>query len=263
MVGNQICYSHNFISAGAMHGGDLHRAGKQRHSLTRGLEAISETSHGVHEVIILVLSLGQSRAPFLLNDVRNQRGLLSARLSRRMNATDLQWSISGMDVRMLSNAYSTSGLALEAEANDRTSSTGFVSVPDNVTRVIPNDGVAFFRSTFKVPSCTVSGGDVRYPLRIRVETGSRVVVMLWVNGLHIGRYLEALGPQKDFYVPEGIITEWKDNLIVAAVYGPVDDIFSIRILPWVVNPRTGNLSEHDGEVFTRRSARFKLHGSKS
>jgi hypothetical protein len=259
-VGSQVVYSHNVMSAGAMHAVDLPQAGKQRHELTRGLQMLPGSANGLHEVIILVLSLGQSRSPFLLNDVRNKRGLLSARLSRTARYSDIDWAIGGVDVRTIANASATCGLAIETQVNDRFNSTGFESIPS--PGVSANDGVVFFRSTFKVPACTVVEGNVRYPLRLKVETSPRAVVVLWVNGLQIGLYIEALGPQQNFYVPEGLITDCKDNLIVILVYGPTDGGCSVRILPWVVDRKSGNIDEQDGDVFALREARLSLGNKK-
>lgn len=88
-VGSQVCFSHNVMSAGAMHAIDIEYSGKKRHNLSAGLE-LGPREDGYHEVIILVLSMGQSRSPFLLNDVRNKRGLLYARLSNRMKESGMK-----------------------------------------------------------------------------------------------------------------------------------------------------------------------------
>lgn len=254
-VGTQICFSHNMMSAGAMHAIDVSYAGKKRHDLTPGLRE-GPDERGMHEVVILVLSMGQSRSPFLLNDMRNRRGLLSARLSSKMQAREVRWDIAGVNVTLGDDAFGSSGLPLEDEANTASSEHGFVNVSG--PEVKANDGIVYYRGMFKVPANSVVGGDVRYPLRVLIESGAGVRAMIWVNTLFLGRYVEPLGPQNDFYIPEGLIKQNKDNLIVLGVYGAVDTFISVRILPWVVNPNSGNRDDENGTVYAMRTAKFLL-----
>ncbi|CDF34120.1 beta-galactosidase family GH35 [Chondrus crispus] len=258
-VGGQVCFSHNTISAGAMHAVDLQHAGKKTHDLSEALRT-GPDANGFHNVVILVLSLGQSRSPFLLNDVRNRRGLLSARLSRRTKARDITWELAGVDVTRSDDAYGMSGLPLESDVNTAAYDVGFSTSPSlDVTR---NDGLVFYRNSFRVPPNSILGGSVRYPLRIRVVSGAHVRVMIWVNTLFMGRYVEDLGPQSDFYVPEGLIKDYKGNSIVLGVYGPVDTDLSVKILPWVVNPVSGNLDDTNGEVYALKVSSFQLDSPK-
>lgn len=258
-VGGQVCFSHNLISAGAMHGADLSHAGKKRHELSEAMQN-GPDANGFHEVVILVLSLGQSRSPFLLNDVRNRRGLLSARLSRSTKVSDVSWEMAGVDVTRTDDAYGTSGLPLEEDVNTATYDVGFMSSPS--LEVNANDGVAYYRGTFRVPPSSIFGSAIKYPLRIKVLSGAHVRVMMWVNTLFMGRYIEDLGPQSDFYIPEGLIKECKGNTIVLAVYGQVNTNLSVKILPWVVDPVTGNLDEKHGEVYALKVASFDLDAQK-
>ncbi|PXF41536.1 putative beta-galactosidase B [Gracilariopsis chorda] len=257
-VGDQVCFSHNFMSAGAMHGVDLPQAGKKRHDLSAAMSC-GPDQDGFHEVIILVLSLGQGRSPFLLNDVRNKRGLLSARFSRSTKAGDISWEIGGTDVTRYDDAYGSSGLPLEDEANTSSFGDGFVPVPS--IEVKADAGVVYYRGTFRVPAASILGGTMRFPLRIRVLSGAKVRVMLWVNTLFMGRYVEPLGPQRDFYVPEGLITDCKGNNIVLAVYGSTDTNISVSILPWIVDMDSGNLNDN-GEVYALKTTTFALSGTK-
>lgn len=254
-VGTQICFSHNMMSAGAMHAIDVSYAGKKRHDLTPGLR-VGPDERGMHEVIILVLSMGQSRSPFLLNDMRNKRGLLSARLSSRMQASEVRWDIAGVDVTQGDDAYGCSGLPLEDEANTVSLEHGFVNVSG--PEVKADDGIVFYRGNFKVPANSVVGGSVRYPLRVQIGSGASVRVMIWVNTLFLGRYVEPLGPQNDFYIPEGLIKQNKDNLIVLGVYGAVDTFVSVRILPWIVDLDSGNRDDENGQVYAMQTVKFAL-----
>ncbi len=157
VVGRQLCYSHNACSAGSMHAVDLHHAGRKRHNLTPALRNSAEArERGYHEVIILVFSCGQSRSPFLINDVRNKRGLLSAALKVRGRVSDLQWYIAGVDVTVGDDSYGSSGLPFEEDANDFMFDHGFA--PVDALDISADKGVHYYRSTFKVPANAVVGG---------------------------------------------------------------------------------------------------------
>jgi len=259
IIGRQVCYSHNAMSAGSMHAVDLHHAGKKKHNLSKAMRERPE-GRNYDEVIILVFSCGQSRSPFLLNDVRNKRGLLSAKLKCRGKLNDVQWYIAGVDMSRTDDAFGSSGLPFENEANDLTHDAGFS--PTSAMNIVANDGVSYFRGTFKVPANSVMDGSMAYPIRLKIFSAPGVVAMLWVNGLLMGRYVADLGPQSDFYVPEGLIKECKKNTLVVAAYGDIDSTLSVKILPWVVNPISGNIDDVDGTVFARRIVKFALDEGK-
>lgn len=259
-VGSQVCFSHNILSAGAMHGLDMPHSGKKRHDLTTAMRQSGPDVNGFHEVIILILSMGQSRSPFLLNDIRNKRGLLSAKLSRSTRVSDVSWEISGVDVTRTDDAYSTSGLPLEDDINTATYDIGFTKARS--LNVVANNGIVYYRCTFKVPSSSVVNASTKYPLRVKIISGAHASAMLWINNLFIGRYVEELGPQNDFYVPEGLIKQCKGNLLVLATYGSVDTNLSLHILPWVVDEVSGNLDEENGRVYALRVANFDLDVAK-
>lgn len=254
-VGSQLCFSHNVMSAGAMHAIDLHNAGKRRHDISEGLRRGPDVNN-MHEIVILILGMGQSRSPFLLNDVRNKRGLLSARFSKLMGVKEMRIDIAGVNVTRTDDAYGSSGLPIEEEANTLSFDHGFSRVDDMMVKA--DHGLVYYRGQFKVPINCVVGGNVRYPLRLKVKSGAGVRAMIWVNTLFMGRYVEPLGPQTDFYIPEGLIKESKGNLLVIGVYGSADVNFSIQILPWVVDPSSGNLDQSNGSVFALRKSRFRL-----
>lgn len=271
-VAGQVCYSHNAISAGAMHFADIHYAGRKTHDLTPHLSADSDD--GEHTVVILVESLGQSRSPFLLNDVRNRRGLLSARLSRV--ASDQRWDIAGVDVTKLRDPFNTSGLPLESEATASSLSAASAASGGGVATwaplagavagagstlsipLTPRGGLVWVRAHFDAPATSVGaqlagcgrGGGLAYPLRLVLD-GAPASAHLWVNGLLVGRFIEPLGPQSSFYVPDGLLTE-RHNLLAVAAYAPRPVNLVVRLLPWVVAPTTGNLDAGGGVFAVER-----------
>jgi len=266
-VGGQVCYSHNAVSAGAMHFGDVAYAGRKAHDLTPHLDAAAADG-GDHTVVILVESLGQSRSPFLLNDVRNRRGLLSARLSRV--ATDRRWDIAGVDVTKLRDPFNTSGLPLEREAAAASlpdaaaaawaplRASGAAAASSLSLPLTPRGGLVWLRATFDAPAVAVGGrsggcgrgGGLVYPLRLALD-GPTASAHVWVNGLLVGRYVEALGPQSSFYIPDGLLGERHNRLAVAAA-APRGGVRVVGLLPWVGAPASGNLDAGGGVYAVER-----------
>lgn len=94
------------------------------------------------------------------------------------------------------------------------------------------------------------GGGLAYPLRLVLD-GAPASAHLWVNGLLVGRFIEPLGPQSSFYVPDGLLTE-RHNLLAVAAYAPRAVNLVVRLQPWVVAPSTGNLDPQGGVYAVER-----------
>mmetsp|Transcript_24806 Transcript_24806/g.98044 ORF Transcript_24806/g.98044 Transcript_24806/m.98044 type:complete len:982 (-) Transcript_24806:600-3545(-) len=236
-VEGQFCYSHNAFSAGAMHAVDITWAGKKRVNLTKYLDS-AKTSH---EVVIAVMSLGQGRSPFLLNDVRNRRGLISASLSG--SARNKRWDVYGVPVSSLNDPFNTTGLPLEAEAvaeNFDSDSPRWDSFPGESPMRLDlkaEDGIQWLRTSFRGPEKSY-----RFPLCLKFEARDSVVICAWVNDLFIGRYMYDLGPQNDFYVMEGVVKSDAENSLVLAVMTMKDTPLHVTLGPWIVDGTSGNLS---------------------
>lgn len=207
-----------------------------------------------NELVIVVHSLGQSRQPFLLNDIRNRRGILSAVLSR--SAKNVQWYIFGIPVSSLSDPFNTGGLPLELEATCDVLPTekggqwdAVISKSPFLFKVSAGDGVQYFRSHFSSPK-----NGYRLPYDLKFHTTSSVLVMAWVNQVLISRYLSDFGPQSDFYVPEGLLHDnpEKKNTLTLAIM-PLEDLtLQVTLSPWIVDPVSGNL-RLDGKPYVLKT----------
>jgi hypothetical protein len=174
----------------------------------------------------------------ILDDSRNPRGILSARL--RGGARAVRWAISGLDCKTLPNAFGTDGVPSEAvdgklaplpaapalppprtaenQAEPPTPGTEAQQVEQQLGlgsgfALEPSDGIVHAQATFPSASHragrrgdgdggTAEGGvAVRVPLRLVLEGAWAGNVSL--NGTPICRYHGDLGPQRSFFLPDG------------------------------------------------------------
>jgi hypothetical protein len=72
---------------------------------------------------------------------------------------------------------------------------------------LPDTGITWYRTTFSMPSIN----NWIVPWRLHVEsTGD---MQIWLNGRVLGIYY-AVGPQKDFYMPDAWLNHGKENSLV-------------------------------------------------
>jgi len=214
--------------------------------------------------VVLVHSFGQGRSPFMLNDIRNRRGILSLSFSLFSGVRDVRWDIHGVAVSGLHDPFNTAGLPLESDLVDSAPSNGGDWGWRSVDRlVIPgHGGISWFRTRFGLP---VAQEAVRLPLRVALRATDAISAFIWVNGLLIGTFISYVGPQSDFYIPEGLLRDKADSenlnhLVVACYGGNANSIVQIKVLPWVVDRASGNLCEEKkgGEAFLLARHRFPV-----
>ncbi|GJD06013.1 Probable beta-galactosidase B [Galdieria sulphuraria] len=113
-VGSHLTYSHHIVGPGAVNFWDVSYSGNMNYDLTPYLK---KNDNGVFEnvqqqVIVLIHNFGQGRQPFVVNDVRNPRGLLSASF-HGIPVEQVAWYISGRNVSELEDPFNTVGIPLE------------------------------------------------------------------------------------------------------------------------------------------------------
>jgi len=273
LVGSHICYSHGSVSAGAMHAFDIRWAGKKYYDLTSFLKRGGNDTE--QELVILVFSFGLSRQPFLLNDVRNRRGLLSAKL--RPRPKQAEWHIAGKAVSSLNNPFNTSGLPTEPTLEDPSRSHMNVSgwtVDDHVQLTYsPEKGnIVWYRSQFKA---NASSGKVYAPLRLSFRTADKVHAFGWVNGWMIASYISYVGPQEDFFIMPGILAQEPThgdggkegegmamNDLVIVFYGSSNQVCSVQVSidTWIIDNESGNCltEQQGGKPFVRFNETISL-----
>jgi len=235
-AGGHHTYGLEVLRPGAKNGPDPSFLGARRYDLGPFLVPGRENA-----LVVLVESLGCNRGPGVLNDFRNPRGILKA--SFRGRVREPRWEIAGIDVRTLDDVFNTAGLPGERAGLHRGEGEGW-SPLDGPPRPRPDDRLVWYRTAFR----KTWDESTREPLRAHLE--GRHSAHLFVNGLYVGRYAGDMGPQHDFYVPDRLVREG-ENTVVLATYTTSDDPFVFRIEPYRVDPASGSIRE-SGPVFRAR-----------
>jgi len=242
-VGGHYSYNFGLFMTGSMNGPDPSFLGTRTYDLGAAMK--KDTTQ--HTLIILVESFGQSKQFWLFNDCRNPRGILDAQLSPHVE--EPAWFIAGIDVRTLDNSYTTLGFPEELMGRhrgegDTWKTANQAKIHDNQSEltISPNDQISWYRNEFtwektdtkKIPLCLNLNGQVN--------------AIVYVNGWAIARYWGEKGPQHAFYLPEGIIQNGK-NRIVIATWTTKADLLKVQITPYLINTQSGNLDSQKGVPF--------------
>ena len=242
--GGHITYGYGPFSAGAKNGVDPAWRGGETYDLSESLLAGEE-----NDLIILTDNLGYNRGPFALNDFRNPRGILSAKFTGKLEGEE--WFIQGVDVTRLDDVFTTSGLPGEKRAMADYIFADEVARPQEDANIVQGgeDALTWYRFTFTPERSE----DLDYPLRLHLE--GLHIAQIYVNGLYCGRYWGDFGPQNDFYIMDGLLTEGENTLVLAVYAKQSGDttIKSLRVnlLPYKIDPHSGNIDEK-GKTFIGR-----------
>lgn len=277
-IGSHMVYSRTLLSPGAKIGHDPisfggHKFQVPLHALDEGVTQTNVDGSDTfrvqeHEIILVIDSLGLSRMPFVLDDVRNPRGLLSASVQGKSVVKGSEsWQVTGVDVRDLDMAHTSTGFP------DEHQQTGWTSTP-NHPYVDPNQGgVTWWRTRFEGPpgALTESGTTLpgkqsltaHIPLCLRIEGEFSAMIIL--NNVLVGRYFGSDSPQHDFYMMDGLVHKagsGKVNELKLMIYGSTqassydessdtnnnDKKMRIRLLPWMVEDAQGQLNQWNGNT---------------
>ncbi|KAG0376036.1 hypothetical protein BGX24_008380 [Mortierella sp. AD032] len=273
-IGSHMVYSRTLLSPGAKVGHDpISFGGHQFLVPQNALEGMvnHKTEGGYriqeHEIILVIDSVGLSRMPFVVDDVRNPRGLLSAIVQGKSIVKDSEtWQVAGVDVRTLDMAYSSTGFPDEHEQS------GWTPTKNNVGPcIIPElEGVTWWRTRFTGPpgaltntGATVPGAQsttAHIPLCLRIEGEFSAMIIL--NNVLIGRYFGSDSPQHDFYMMDGLIHKagsGHSNELKLMIYGTTtsavdggdtasNNKIRVRVLPWIVEDAQGVLNQWSGNT---------------
>lgn len=262
-VGSHMVYSRQLLTPGAKMGLDPNIFGLGSHEILIPEEALAASTgraQGVsransghrdqeHEIVLVIDSFGLSRQPFVVDDIRNPRGLISARVRGKTVVKGTEnWQISGIDVRTLDQACESTGF------QDEHSESGWKKSLSMGPVVQPNDGVTWWRTRFAGPPTTHQGVAVaNIPLCCRMEGEYSAMIIL--NGVLVGRYFGSDSPQRDFYLMDGLVHKAESgqmNEIKVMIYGSTSTNERagplIRILPWVVEDAQGQLGNWSGNA---------------
>ncbi|KAG2171516.1 hypothetical protein INT43_008242 [Umbelopsis isabellina] len=249
IVGGHTTYSRQLFMPGAKIGPDPYFIGSQKYKLPN--ELMNE--NGINELVITVDSFGLCRQAFIMNDIRNPRGIISAKLSgldgQAKKEADQGWQINGVDVTQLSNQYDTTGWPDERLKTSHWDPLAVVEEvknhPVTTFQVLTADGPKWIRFTFDF-DVLKRNPDMQFPLRLHLDGAFTAIIIL--NDVVVGRYYgNGDGPQHDFYLMDGLIHPL-DNQIEMLVYSWEDvNEAQVSISGWPVQPGSGNLAKPYGK----------------
>ena len=211
LLGGHLVYSLGALRPGAKNGPDINMLGSKSYELPESM-----LKSGVNTLIVLVESFGLNRQPFILNDVRNPRGILEATLkglkSKKEITDSIRMAITGVDVRELHDVFNSSGFPTGTSAPIPYEPKNNKFVVPSAPQILPT----WFESSFDLPEEFQDVKSLRIPLRMHVigiET-----CYIFINDVMISRYYgNGDCPQKHFYVPEGLVKP-TDNAFKMIVY---------------------------------------------
>lgn len=231
-MGGQSVYHAGMLKRGAMNGPDFRKRGAASYDLSGALREGEEDV-----LLVLTESLGQSKCFLQINDVRNPRGILTAKFSRR-NIKE-KWFLAGTDVTLLEEPYNTSGLPGERQWR-RGFGYGWEPVDGDPT-LSPGDQVVWLKNRFDWNPRP----DMRFPLRLHLE--GKHNLNIYLNGACIGRYWGERGPQHDFYLMDRILQRGRNELVLGC-WTTHEDGLTIEIKPYYIRTDSGNIDEK-GRLF--------------
>lgn len=176
-------------------------------------------AEGDNVIAVLVRNMGHNE-DFNANDShKSPRGLLDASLVG--SSASVQWRIQGAAggeklVDVLRGPQNNGGLHGER--------TGY-SLPEFADGQWPEvalphretvAGVAWYRTS--VPLALPSDRDVPVGLRFTDDPGRHYRVLIFVNGWNVGQYVNDVGPQRVFLLPQGILNHQGPNTLALAVW---------------------------------------------
>ena len=237
-IGGHLTYSLSSLKPGAKQGPDFGRHVGWKKYLLPASEIQFEK---LNEVYIIVESLGLNRSPGPIDDIRSPRGLLDARI--RGIKSPIKWSIAGVDVRKLDQAFNHSGFPEQIES---TGSAVLDSIPKGI--ILPT----WFKATFnfEFPKDSI------LPLRLCVSGNNSAYIYL--NDIIIGRYYKE-GPQRDFFVPTGLLVSGEANTLKLMTFNHSDPDSTIKVSlnywsisssdNFLITNSSGNIENEQGHLF--------------
>jgi hypothetical protein len=231
-IGGQFAYSTGFVQAGAMNGPDPTFLGTKKHDLSQYI-----LPNQLNTLFILVETLGQSKIFWLLNDVRNPRGILQVKFSQKNPQEN--WFIGGIDVAEPKDPFNISGFPQESLWLD--SKNSHWKPCEQPVSLSPDDQVQVWKTVFQWKK----EDRLRCPLYIRIEGVHNVNIFL--NENYIGRYWGSYGPQNNFYLPDGFLRNGENMVSLIAWTTHAGEI-KIQLLPYYVDRQSGNFRSQETDA---------------
>lgn len=177
---------------------------------------------------VLVRNMGHNQNGGSNDNHKAPRGLLAASVTAGDGtATPVRWRVQGGGPDELRGPMNFGGLHGERAGYPlpgfRPRGWAAVTLPHRD----PTPGVAWYRTTARLD--LPRDQDVPVGLRFTDDPGRHYRVLIFVNGWQVGQYVNDVGPQRVFTLPQGILRHRGENTIALAV--------------WSADATTGGLGE--------------------
>lgn len=258
-LGSHDTYSASFMAPGAAGSPDL-LPDPCVFRIPRGLVRDENT------IAVLTESLGHNKGFAVFPDISNPRGIISWSVVGDPDGT-ISWKIHGQSEAPDIDPFNSSGLHGELEGYYR---KGFDD-REWKGRDLPHDwesdpeigrgttGIAWYRTSFEldIPD------RVQFPLALFIgKACSKALV--WLNGRLLGRYWEGTGPQRRFYLPQGVLDPHGRNTLALCVWRKGDEkgspdpgvVGDIRLEPYPFDHRVSGFSRSSAEGSLGEEAPF-------
>jgi beta-galactosidase GanA len=174
-------------------------------------------------IAVLLENMGHND-DWIANDtrMRQPRGLLGVSVDG--STAPISWRIQGRQgghelADRMRGPLNNGGLFGERAGwhlpGDSNRSWRSIDAPDEGTLT---PGVTWYRTTFRAH--LPSDQDVTVGLRFGGDTTRVYRTLIFLNGWNVGKYVNNLGPQRDFVLPAGLLREHGDNTLALAVISP-------------------------------------------
>ncbi|KAI8994625.1 glycoside hydrolase superfamily [Pilobolus umbonatus] len=246
IIGGHTTYSRQLYMPGAKIGPDPTLFGAIKYDLSPYL---SHPNTLDNQLVVVVESFGLNRQAFLMNDIRNARGIISVSINGLRRSEEKRfnegWEISGVDVRTLVNPFLSTGLPDEHVTEGWHTYEGIVTEKGRFKFPIHGDqGMQWFRFEFDNPF--KKNSMIKVPLRLRMD--GQWTAYVSINGIIIARYYgNGDGPQHDFYIPEDLVQN-RGNEVKILCYSWTDTVGELKIAGWPVLPDSGNMVHANNSV---------------
>jgi beta-galactosidase GanA len=194
-------------------------SGDQNSTGTFSFAANAIKANGDNVLSVLVRNMGHNE-DFNANDSHKApRGLMGATLAGSTAA--ITWRIQGAQggeqlTDVLRGPQNNGGLHGERVGYSlpEFADEGWTAV--TLPRQEAGQGVAWYRTKFQLD--LPKNQDVPVGLRFQDDRARRYRVIIFVNGWNVGQYVNDLGPQQVFVLPEGILKHRGENTLALAVW---------------------------------------------
>jgi beta-galactosidase GanA len=192
-------------------------SGNQNSSRTFTLPPGSLRPGADNVVSVLVRDMGHNENGGSNDNHKAPRGLLASSITAPDGtATPVTWRIQGGRSDRLRGPLNFGGLHGERAGYPLPGFRPWGWSPVTLPHQDATPGIAWYRTTVRLD--LPRDQDVPVGLRFTDDPGRHYRVLIFVNGWQVGQYVNDLGPQRVFTLPQGILRHQGENTIALAVW---------------------------------------------